>query len=210
MAARLRTHAFTLAPSRTSAQWIAGMRAIKVIVLVALAAIILVPRVYLWGIVPVGGVCPDEYGYSAVGDDEYEHPSPVWSFGPNGMPMPYYWLIGYTRHFWPDPNSIWSGRMVTAVIGLVQATALTAIAAQPPSARFLVAGIGCDLGTTRMAPHHRSCENISTALPPDPLPLETRVIVVPTVPSLVAACRERNLSVSELTWGGVGATVCGP
>jgi hypothetical protein len=457
------------------------MRAIRVIPLVALAAIILVPRVYLWGTVPVGGVCPDEYGFSAVGDDEYAQPSPIWSFGPNGLPTASFWLIGYARHFWPNPNTIWSGRAVTAAIGVIQATAVTAIAAQlaglpgaftaaaflanpllllferdvccniwpsaawcvglwcllrwprsrfaaamvgllaglayysyqaarivpaialvgigtalvvsrqrrvvllsaaigcavflatiapflygiwcclpheygarawgtswletplaswafawqravetvslltfnqtlpyalplavlglsaagnvvlsatlatwgvlvmigsairteplyaavivslmpvfalglaclcrlpllrrvalvipclvalatwrqlpaaveqwshyqadwamhvdfmnfivaqPPRTRFLLAGLPCDLGVTRLALHHRPCENI-TALPPDPLPPETRVIVIPTAPSLVAACRERNLSVSELTWGGVGATVCG-
>src|SRR6516225_11447071 len=106
------------------------MRAIRVILLVALAAIILVPRMYLWGTVPVGGVCPDEYGFSAVGDDEYAAPSPIWTFGPNGLPSAHYWLIGFARHLWPDQNTIWSGRALTALFGLVQASAVTAIAAE--------------------------------------------------------------------------------
>jgi 4-amino-4-deoxy-L-arabinose transferase-like glycosyltransferase len=90
-----------------------------------LAAIILVPRYYLWGTVPAG-MHGDEGGFASLGAQMFSAPLPLWSFGPQSLPNAHLWLYGAGLHVLG--YSLWSARFVTSLFGVLQALAVVDIA----------------------------------------------------------------------------------
>lgn len=90
-----------------------------------LLALILAPRLYLWGTAPAG-VHGDEGGYAALGARVFAHPIALWGFAPNALPWAGCWVLGLARHLLG--GSIWSARLVTSIFGVLQALAAVSIA----------------------------------------------------------------------------------
>ena len=90
-----------------------------------LAAVILLPRYYLWGSVPAG-IHGDEGGFAAVGMSMFSAPLPLWSFGPQSLPNAHFWIYGAAMRLLG--TSIWSARFATGVFGVVQAFAIVDVA----------------------------------------------------------------------------------
>jgi hypothetical protein len=83
------------------------------------------------------------------------------------------------------------------------------LAAQPPEARFLMMH-GCGHGITRLALHHRRCEDTWTTLPAT-IPPHATVIAFPTywAPTAAEQCRAAGLPTYEVQWATAPAVVCG-
>jgi hypothetical protein len=84
---------------------------------------VIIPRLLWWGQIPIV-VDGDEAGFFAGGVYEYAHRSPLWSFGPNSLPTAHFWLMGFADALLG--RDVWSGRLVTALFGGLQAVALVA------------------------------------------------------------------------------------
>ncbi len=91
--------------------------------IVLACCVVLLPRVLHWGAVPAV-IDGDEAGFFAVGIAEFANPSPPWTFGPNSLPTAHFWLFGLSDTLFG--RDVWSGRLMTALFGAVQAVALVA------------------------------------------------------------------------------------
>ena len=97
------------------------------VAIVIACCVVIIPRLLWWGESPAV-IHGDEAGFFAGGIAEYAHRSPLGSFGPNSLPTAHFWLMGLADALFG--RDVWSGRLVTALFGGLQAVALVAASAR--------------------------------------------------------------------------------
>ncbi len=97
------------------------------VAMVIACCVVIVPRLLWWREIPAV-IHGDEAGFFAGGIAEYAHRSPLWSLGPNTLPTAHFWLMGLADALFG--RDVWSGRLVTALFGGLQAVALVAAGAR--------------------------------------------------------------------------------
>jgi len=97
------------------------------VALVIACCVVIVPRLLWWREVPAV-IDGDEAAFFARGVAEYAHRSPLWSTGLNDLPNAHFWLMGLADALFG--RDVWSGRLVTALFGGLQALALVAASAR--------------------------------------------------------------------------------
>ena len=97
------------------------------VAIVIACCVVIVPRLLWWREVPAV-IDGDEAAFFARGIAEYAHPAPLWSTGLNTLPNAHFWLMGLADALFG--RDVWSGRLVTALFGGLQALALVAASAR--------------------------------------------------------------------------------